>query len=135
MRAYSLMIFYLSLNIAAFIISESGAFVGSQTLYINPLDVSNQFSLVIFTAIAGAGTIGGLIALYTRQYLFVAGALLIWIIGLLVPIGQWILIGTPIILATLLPTEISYLSAVVSAFFAFIFFMFLIEIAGQRPIT
>jgi len=120
---------------AAFIINQSGAFATSQELYINPFDISNQFSLVIFTAISAGGGILGLIAVYTRQYTFAAGMLLLWVVGLLAPIAQWFLIGAPIILAAILPSEISYISYVVSAFFAFIFFMFMIEIASQRQIT
>jgi len=120
---------------AAFIINQSGAFATSQELYINPLDVSNQFSLTVFGGLLAGGAIIGIIALITRQYVYASIALVVWVIGLILPIAQWFLLGTPIILAAILPSEISYLSTVVSAFFAFIFFMFMIEIASQRQIT
>ena len=135
MRTYSLMVFYLCLNMAAYIINQSGAFIESQLLYINPFDVSNQFSLTVFGGLLAGGAIIGVIALITRQYVYASVALVIWVIGLLLPVAQWFLLGTPIILAALLPSEISYLTYVVSAFFAFIFFMFMIEIASQRQIT
>jgi len=135
MKVYSLMVFYLCLNMAAFIINQSGAFATSQELYINPLNVSNQFSLTVFGGLLAGGAIIGIIALITRQYVYASIALVVWVIGLILPVAQWFLLGTPIILAAILPPEISYVSTVVSAFFAFIFFMFMIEIASQRQIT
>ena len=135
MRAYSLMIFVVCLNMSAFIINESGALVQSQTLYISPFDVQNQFSLGLFGALGVGGAILGLASLLTRQYVYAAGALLIWVIGIFLPIGQWILVGTPIILGALLPSEVAYISHVVTAFFALVLFMFLAEIVGQRQIT
>ena len=135
MRAYSLMIFVVCLNMSAFILSQSGAMTSSQELYISPFDVQNQFSLGLFGALGVGGAILGLASLLTRQYVYAAGALLIWVIGIFLPIGQWILLGTPIILAALLPTEVAYISHVVTAFFALVLFMFLAEIVGQRQIT
>ena len=129
------MIFVVCLNMSAFIINESGALVQSQTLYISPFDVQNQFSLGLFGALGVGGAILGLASLLTRQYVYAAGALLIWIIGIFLPIGQWLLLGTPIILAALLPAEVAYISHVVTAFFALVLFMFLAEIVGQRQIT
>jgi len=120
---------------SAFILSQSGAMTSSQELYISPFDVQNQFSLGLFGALGVGGAILGLASLLTRQYVYAAGALLIWVIGIFLPIGQWILLGTPIILGALLPTEVAYISHVVTAFFALILFMFLAEIVGQRQIT
>jgi len=120
---------------AAFIINQSGALAVSQELYVSPFDVSNQFSLAVFGITAIGGGILGLIGLLTRQYTFASGAILIWVIGLMLPVTQWFLAGVPMILGVLLPTEISYLTYVVSAFFAFILFMFMAEIATQRQIT
>jgi len=135
MRAYSIMIFIVCLNMSAFIINQSGAFPESQQLYISPTDVTNQFSLTVFAALGVGGAIFGLAALLTRQYVYAAGALLIWIIGVFLPIGQWFLIGAPVMLAALLPSEVTYLSQVVTAFIALALFMFLAEIASQRQVT
>jgi len=135
------MLFVVCLNMSAFILSQSGAMTSSQELYINPLDIYNpetqtgQFSLVLFGALGVGGAILGLASLLTRQYVYAAGALLIWVIGIFLPIGQWLLLGTPIILAALLPAEVAYISHVVTAFFALVLFMFLAEIVGQRQIT
>ena len=135
MKAYSLMMFVVCLNMSAFILSQSGAMTSSQELYISPFDLSNQFSLTVFGALGVGGTILGLASLLTRQYVYAAGALLIWIVGVFLPIGQWFLLGAPIMLGAILPPEVGYLTHVVTAFFALILFMFLAEIVGQRQIT
>lgn len=135
MKAYSLFVFVICLNLAAFVINESQATVTNTLLYINPFDVTNQFSLTIFGALGVGGALIGIAALLTRQYVYAAGALLIWVIGIMLPISQWILIGAPIIMSAILPSEISYLTYIVSAFFTLTLFFFLIEIATQRQIT
>lgn len=135
MKTYSLMLFIVSLNLAAFIIQQSGAIMGSKPLYISPFDVTNKFSLAtIMAALLGGGAIT-LVALLFRPGIYAVGALLVWVVLTLTPIAQWFLIGTPIILTAILPIELAYLSAVISAFFAIAFFMFLIEIVSQRQIT
>jgi len=135
MRTYSLMLFIICLNLSAFVLHQSQALTTSQELYISPFDVTNKFSLTLFGALGVGGAILGLASLLTRQYVYAAGALLIWVIGIFLPIGQWLLVGTPLILAALLPPEISYISHVVTAFFAFALFMFLGEIVSQRQLT
>jgi len=120
---------------SAFILSQSGAMTSSQELYISPFDLSNQFSLTVFGALGVGGAILGLASLLTRQYVYAAGALLIWIVGVFLPIGQWFLLGAPIMLGAILPPEVGYLTHVVTAFFALVLFMFLAEIVGQRQIT
>ena len=135
MKAYSLMMFVVCLNMSAFILNQSGAMASSQELYISPFDLSNQFSLTVFGALGVGGAILGLASLLTRQYVYAAGALLIWIVGVFLPIGQWFLLGAPLMLGAILPPEVSYLTHVVTAFFALVLFMFLAEIVGQRQIT
>ena len=129
------MMFVVCLNMSAFILNQSGAMASSQELYISPFDLSNQFSLTVFGALGVGGAILGLASLLTRQYVYAAGALLIWIVGVFLPIGQWFLLGAPIMLGAILPPEVSYLTHVVTAFFALVLFMFLAEIVGQRQIT
>jgi len=141
MKGYSLMFFIICLNVAAFIINESGAIVESKELYLSPLDIydpttgTGKFGLTLFfVLLAGAGAIG-IIGIIFQQNIFAIGALLVWVLGGLTPIIQWFLLGTPIILAQLLPGELSYLSVAIGAFFAVAFFMFLMEIVSQRQVT
>jgi hypothetical protein len=109
--------------------------IGRQ-LYINPIDVSNKFSLTIFGALGVGGAIFGIAAILTRQYVYATGVLLIWAVGVVVlPIGQWILLGAPFVLVAILPSEVAWLSQVVVAFYAISIFMFVLEITTQRQIT
>ena len=141
MKGYSLMFFMVCLNISAFIINESGAIAESKELYLSPLDIydpstgTGKFGLtVFFVLLAGAGAIG-VIGIIFQQNIFAIGALLVWVLGGLTPIIQWFLLGTPIILAKLLPGSLSYVSVAVGAFFAITFFIFLMEIISQRQVT
>jgi len=123
------------MNLAAFIINESQAIVGSSPLWIDPTNVADKFSLTVITAaLLGGGAIT-IITMLFRPGIYAVGALLVWVVITLTPIAQWFLVGTPIILAAILPVELAFLSAVISAFFAIAFFMFLIEIVSQRQIT
>jgi len=106
----------------------------SHELYINPFDISNQFSLTLFVGLS-VGTIIGIAAILFRQYLNASVVLLIWAVGILAPIGQWFLLGVPIILNAIVPSELAYLTYAVSGFVTFIFFMFMMEILTQRQIT
>lgn len=135
MKVYSTMLFLICLNLAAFIIQQSGAIVGSQPLYINPFDIQNQFDLAIITGSLLSVSAVGVITLIFTPGIYALGALLIGVLVIITPITQWLLLGTPKLLASILPGELAYLSAVVSAFFTVMFFMFLLEIVSQRQIT
>lgn len=135
MKAYSVILFMVCLNIAAFIFQQSGAISGSRELYISPFDIKNQFSLdTLLLTLTGVGVIG-VLGVLLGQGRWTIGALLAWVIFQLVPIGNWIISGVPYLLLAILPAELSYLTYVVEAFFAIIFFIFILEIAGQRYIT
>jgi len=135
MKAYSVIMFLVCLNMAAFIIQQSGAIVGSKELYISPFDISSQFSLTYFAVLASAVTGIGIIAFIFRPSVYSIGALLIFVFLGLLPITQWLVLGVPIMLTAVLPSEIVYVSYVVSAFFAVTFFIFLMEIISQRQVT
>ena len=136
MKMYSVMLFVLCLNIAAFILNESAAFPTSQALSVNPSDVITQFNwTTLLTSLGTGGAVAGIVALLTRQYVYAAGALLIWSVGALSPLIRWFFIGAPLMLNALLPSELVFISIAVQAFFAIIFFMFIIEIVSQRQIT
>lgn len=135
MKVYGLMFALICLNLAAWSLNISGLFPVSRDLWINPIDITNQFSLVMFAILGVGGTIIGILGAIFRQYTFAAGAILIWVIGIILPIAQWLLGGLPIMMSAFLPTEIAWFSLVVGAFYAIAFFMFILEIAGGRPIT
>jgi hypothetical protein len=84
-------------------------------------------------AIGGIG--GGLIWFLTRQTGYVFGALLIWVMSVLVtPLG-WAVRGMSVFADVVLPSELWYVKSGIDAIVYFLFFMFIIEIASQRQIT
>ena len=129
------MVFIVCLNVAAFILQQSGALPVSRELYASPFDITNQFGFGVFMVLIGGLAGMSLVAIIFKANIYALGALLVWVIAALTPIVQWFLVGFPIVLAALLPPELSYLTAVVGAFFSMMFFMFLTEIVGQRQIT
>jgi len=131
------MLFYICLNLSAYIINEADFLIVSGQPYVSPSGLASIFSLDTFSIVAtflGGGLIG-LAAVLTRQYTYAAGAILIWVLGIMFKITKGIFIGFPEFLGNLLPSELSYLKYIVVAFSAFIFFIFMIEIATQRQIT
>ena len=137
MKAFNLMFGYICLNLAAFFLAMSGAFPVAQQLYVSPTDVTNTFTLTMFVAAGVTGGVMSIIALITRQYVFAASALLIVVIGILLPIVQWVILGLPFVLTALLAPvpELSWLSGIVGAFFAVSLFMFMAELAAGRQVT
>ena len=148
MKAYSVMLFLVCINISVYVLAFSDVFPvsGYPEGYTGPTSLTNLFKIenVDLTKIfvAGTGTILlGLAALLTKQYVFASVAILIWIIGIfLTPIG-WVITGFPLLTKSIAemagaPSEVALMfQTVTSAFYAFIFFVFIMEIAGQRQIT
>jgi hypothetical protein len=135
MKAYTLIFGFICINFASFALNASGVVPVSRELYVNPTDVSNTFSLTIFAALGAGGAVLGLIGLITRQFYMAAGALVIWVIGIMLPIVQWVFVGLPIMLTALVPSELSWLTGMIGAFFAISLFMFMAELAAGRPVT
>lgn len=135
MRAYSLLLFYLCLNLAAFILVSTDIIPVGDWIEHTPTDISAMFSLTTFSALVAGGTIGGLVALLTRQYALSAGLILVWCVGILYEPISWVLIGVPKILNAILPAELSVLGTVVGVLTSVVFFMFFIEVLGGRTIT
>lgn len=144
MKAYSVMLFLIAINISVYILIVSGAWAGQYPEgYASPEAMSDIFKLqnvdltqIIMIGIGGL--LGGILALVTRQFVFASVALLIWVVCVLfTPIG-WIITAFPLTVKSLAlmsgaPTAIADITEVVlSAFYVFIFFMFILEIASQR---
>lgn len=104
-------------------------------LWVNPTDITNQFTLTVFAVVGAGGAVIGVLGALFHTYTFAAGAILLWVIGILLPIAQWILGGLPIMLTAILPPELQWFSVVVGAIFAMSFFFFITEIAAGRQIT
>lgn len=135
MKVYSLMLFIICLNISAFILNSAQVLPVNRPLTWGITDLTATFSLTVFAGLGIGGALIGVVGLITRTYVYAAGAILIWILGILLPIASWFLNGVPMMLTMLLPSELSYISSAITAVFMFIFFIFIVEIMTQRQIT
>jgi hypothetical protein len=139
MRAWSLIIFFLSLNFAGIIISYligGDVIVGSDSVVMpySTDQILSQFTLTTFAISAVGGGIAGLIGLITKQYVFAAGAAVIWILGIFFTLGNWILNGFQLMLNILLAgTGLDFLGTILYAFFLVFFFFFLAGTISQNP--
>lgn len=135
MKAYSAMLFIICINVAAWLLHVSGVYPAGGTLWLSPSDVVAQFGLSIFGGLAVSGAITGVISLLVRQSISASYALTIWLVGIMLSLAMWLVGGVPIVLAMMLPGELWFVSTVIQALFTVIFFVFLVEVVGQRPIT
>lgn len=133
-RLASFMYFIICINLAAWVINQSGFYPISQILWLNPNLIMERFALNVFAGIAASGAITGIISLLTRTQVFASYALIIWVIGILLSLGLWFLGGLPTFLAFILPPELWYISSIIQAFCTVSFFFFFMEVASQRQI-
>ena len=129
------MLFIICINIAAWLLNVSGVYPAGGSLWISPSDVIAQFGLSVFGGIAISGAITGVISLLLRQAISASYALVIWLVGVLLSLGMWFVGGVPIVLALMLPSELWFVSLAIQALFSVVFFVFLVEVVGQRQIT
>jgi hypothetical protein len=142
---FSLVMFMFCLNVAAWILMMGGlATSEGRYLVLVPSDISSLFNIQAFAADNLVGTlsslalgmgIAGLVGIITRQGVYAAGVILIWVACIMFTPLYMILNGVPALMSALLPAEISWLGLGFQAFFNVIFFMFFIETFSQRQIT
>ena len=141
MKAVNWIFGYIFINAAAALLVYPLPGVGSiipigRNLIVTPLDITNTFSLAVFGSLTAGGAILGVIAIVLRQYVYAAGVLLIWVIGLLLPIVWWFIAGLPMMLAAVLaPFDLTWLITTIVAFATVHLFFFLAEIAAGRQVT
>jgi hypothetical protein len=130
--------FIISVNVAVYILASSQIYnFNSTTMPISPDNLLGQlgYSSDLTLMIAGIGmgaVVGGVLAWFTKQYMFGAVILLIWVIGMIAPVLQWAFTGLPIMMNAFgVP---SYIVTVVDAFIFFTFFMGILEVASQRKL-
>ena len=149
MKMYSLLLFFVCLNLATFLISTTQAFPNPEVGGTDTEGMSSLFSLQWFFA-AAAGGLGTVIAGVLMQNVFL-GALagLIFVGGMFITPINWIFIGFPDLIGKVIKTmclraDIAVLEAdAISGLFAniftvlisVVFFMFLMELFSQRYIT
>lgn len=142
MKIYSVLLLFVCLNLAGWMISE---LVSANVLISNaevmPYDsegILAQFNLATFTALAAGAGIAGLIGLITKQYVFAAGAALIWTVGIMFNASNWILNGFPRMIGILLADTGGFdiiVSTILTTLLTFYLFFFLAETLSQKPLV
>ncbi len=144
MRLYSVLLFFICLNVAGYLVNLliannviGNPSVTQTTLPYSGSDVATQFAITTFVMGAAGSGIAGLFALITKQYVYASGATLIWIVGLLINVVTWFTNGFPQLLGFLLGG--TGLEGLVSAIFmpilTFYLFFFLAETLSQKPMV
>lgn len=142
MKAVNLMFFIVCVNLAAFIIHQSGTLPASQELYASPQDVLVTFNIAQFElninslwiSLGVSGFVAGILAFITKQYMVTGAALTIWALCVFViPTVGWIFTGVPYMLQAM--NAPWFITETIKALFAFIFFIFMLEVTTQRSLT
>ena len=141
-------LFAVTLNLATFILKAGGIIGFNVAGYTSPQSIPGLFTIenINFTTI-GVTSIGaiaaGLLAVYTKQYIFGFGVILIWVLSmLLTPIG-WLVNGFPMFLQNIIlligGSSASTLGYIVlwatTSLTVYIIFMFVIELLSGKQIT
>lgn len=137
MKAYSLLLFYVCLNLAAaLVITFDIVSIGNWGQH-SDAEMSGWFNLNIFgmVAVGGGVTVAGIVAYFTKSYGLTVGLLLVWIVGVVYDPIRNLLLGFPLLLTALLPAEIAFLGTVFTVLSSVVFFMFFVEILSGRQVT
>jgi len=135
MKAWSLIFGYFMINISIGVIHALGLFSVYQEPIISSTAITSVFNLTVFSISAGLAGIAGIL---TRQFIFGAGALLLWLVGVFYAPIQDIFIGVPRLINILLadsPLVATVVGGAVTAITSIILFMFLFELLSQRQVT
>lgn len=141
MKAYSLIFGYFVINMAIWTLNTSGILpLYANEPIVNPSAFESLFSLDVFTVVTGivGGGVVTVMALITRSYALSSGVLILWLVGVLLKPIQDVFVGLPKLVNSILiqaPTIGFIVSEIVTAFAAFILFMFVVEVIAGRQIT
>lgn len=143
MKARSVIVFFMSLNMAAYILgllAASGTITGLDVLgapTFTAQEITDKFNIVTFSAqniaigVVGAGIVG-LIGWITKQGVYAIYAAVIWLVGIFLNIFQFVLTGLSALVGILLPPEVAFMGGVIYAFVMITFFYALSSMVGQR---
>lgn len=131
---------YLAVNVAIWTLSTLASLGALPTFgtegTITPEGIGSLFALDQFTVITGVvgGAVTGILAMITRSYALSGAVLLCWIVGVLIRPITDIFTGLPRLVTSILPPEIAFVGQIITAFTAFAFFIFIVEVLGGRDI-
>ncbi len=149
MKMYSVLLFFVCLNLATFLINTTKAFPNPSVGGSDTASMSSLFSLQWFFAVA-AGGIGSLIGGIILQNVFLGAiAGILFVGGMFIAPISWIFIGFPELVSNVIKAmclnagitglEVDAISGLFGNIFtvmiSVVFFMFLMELFSQRYIT
>jgi hypothetical protein len=139
---YDILLFSFCLNISAYLLPFFIALPVSTPLSSDPTGFTTTFSVETFTYLTVGGAAIGLAALLFRQGVYALYALLLWAVGVLLPIVRNFLLAVPILLDAVFPKESNPLypapnpiALAITAAITFAGFWFLMEFVTQRNVT
>jgi hypothetical protein len=139
MRIWAIFLFFVVFNISLYMIQASGVIGYSQAPYQSPGNISSQ--LVGWNVITNVSSVTGIIfltvsaitALVLKEYVLGTAMLVIWTLGYLIPVVQWVLFGFPIFLAQCgVP---AYIWVSLTTVISLCFFWFLLNFVGGKSIA
>jgi len=149
MKMYSLLLFFVCLNLATVLIATTNAFPNPGVSSDDITSMSNMFTIETILA-AGIGGVAALVGGILMQNVFLgAMAGILWVFGSLIAPIRWIVVGFPTLVSTVLrvmctnagigAVETAVVSnlflGVFTVMFSVVFFMFIMELFSQRYIT
>jgi len=135
MKAWSLIFGYFMINISIGVIHGLGLFTVYQEPIISSTAITSVFDLTVFSIAIGLAGIAGIL---TRQFIFGAGALLLWLVGVFYAPVMDIFVGVPRLINIILadsPVVATVIGGAITAITSIILFMFLFELLSQRQVT
>ena len=149
MKMYSLLLFFVCLNLATVLVATTNAFPNPGVSSDDITSMSSMFTIETILA-AGIGGVAALVGGILMQNVFLgAMAGILWVFGSLIAPIRWIVVGFPTLVSTVIKVMCanagvaSVETAVVSnlflgiftVMFSVVFFMFIMELFSQRYIT
>ena len=140
--AYNILLFYICANLASFIMLQSEMLPINISLGWQPISQTDNvlldlFNINAFSVLLGiGGSIAiGIVGFLLRQGINAVYALIVFVVGVLfTPVSQFIT-SLPIVLATVIPADSTYLISVILSIVSFAFFFFFIELVTQQRLT
>lgn len=135
---YTLLVFAISLQLAAYLLQAFQIIPNENvTFAFGPAQITDLFSMEKIGLLLSGGAAIGLAGLLLRQSTYAFYAMLLWAIGVMVPIVNEFFLAIPNFINALpIPASVSTpIYLVIGTIVAFAAFMFFIELATQRNVT
>jgi hypothetical protein len=140
MKAYSYLFAIICLNLAAFSLVMTNTFRVANIYQFSIDDVQSMFALSEFdiSVAIGGGAIIGIIVALLKTYTFAAGALVLWVITIIIKPIRLLLTGFPTMITNILLTtvpELTWFTWIITTFLTMAFFILFIELLSGKQIT